>query len=105
MRQETLPSQQPQPTKHFRQRVPAQSDPIQSNHEKEVKPELSEENIDVHVLDGDEALRLVGSRREEVFDAEYNAKLRKKLDRYIPTICAAVYFTQFLDKNTLSYAR
>ena len=81
-----------------------ESGSIQSE-EKGSKPEPSVENVAVHALDGDEALRLVGSRREEVFDEEYNIKLRKKLDRYIPTLCAAVYFTQFLDKNTLSYAR
>lgn len=55
--------------------------------------------------DGDEALKLVGTVRTEVFTEEYYAKLRRKLDWTIPTICAAVYFTQFLDKNTLSYAR
>lgn len=65
----------------------------------------SEGSLDPETVDGDEALRLVGSVRRDNFDDEYNTKLRKKLDRYIPTICAAVYFTQFLDKNTLSYAR
>jgi len=63
------------------------------------------ENIEPETVDGDEALRLVGSVRKDIFDEQYNIRLRKKLDRYIPTVCAAVYFTQFLDKNTLSYAR
>ncbi|KAH8106192.1 MFS general substrate transporter [Cristinia sonorae] len=46
--------------------------------------------------DGDEALKLVGRERERQFSEEYNARLRAKLDRTIPPLCAAVYFTQFL---------
>ncbi|KII94788.1 hypothetical protein PLICRDRAFT_47802 [Plicaturopsis crispa FD-325 SS-3] len=53
---------------------------------------------------GDEALRLVGAEREIQFTEEYNRKLRRKLDWVIPTISAAVYFTQFLDKTSLNYA-
>jgi ACS family allantoate permease-like MFS transporter len=56
-------------------------------------------------LDGDEALELVGTSKKDSFSDEYNAKLRRKLDLIIPPICAMVYFTQFLDKNTLAYAR
>ncbi|CAL1702207.1 unnamed protein product [Somion occarium] len=54
--------------------------------------------------DGDEALKLVGREREAQFSEEYNKKLRRKLDFLIPPICAAVYFTQFLDKTSLNYA-
>lgn len=54
--------------------------------------------------DGDEALKLVGRERETHFSEEYNRKLRNKLDRIIPPLCAAVYFTQFLDKTSLNYA-
>ena len=73
--------------------------------ESKVEPlTLSKESLDESV-EGDEALQLVGSERKDVFDDAYNAKLRRKLDLYIPSICAAVYFTQYLDKNTLSYAR
>jgi ACS family allantoate permease-like MFS transporter len=62
---------------------------------------------------GDEALQLVGAERKEQFSEEYNLKLRRKLvrlslvtcamsnrkdvqDLWIPPVCAAVYFTQFL---------
>ncbi|KAL4241586.1 MFS transporter superfamily protein [Abortiporus biennis] len=54
--------------------------------------------------EADEALKLVGRERQTQFSDEYNRKLRRKLDRYIPTLCAAVYFTQFLDKTSLNYA-
>lgn len=54
--------------------------------------------------DVDEALQLVGTQASEHFSEEYNIRLRKKLDRYIPPICAAVYFCQFLDKTSLNYA-
>ncbi|TFK73159.1 MFS general substrate transporter [Pluteus cervinus] len=53
---------------------------------------------------GDEALRLIGVERSAQFSDEYNAKLRRKMDLLIPPICAAVYFTQFLDKTSLNYA-
>ncbi|GJE84701.1 MFS general substrate transporter [Phanerochaete sordida] len=54
--------------------------------------------------DGDEALELVGRERTQQFSEEYFKKLRRKLDFIIPPICAAVYFTQFLDKTALNYA-
>ncbi|KAI0952061.1 hypothetical protein AcW1_004259 [Taiwanofungus camphoratus] len=54
--------------------------------------------------DGDEALKLVGRERKVKFSQEYNRKLRRKLDLLIPPLCAAVYFTQFLDKTSLNYA-
>ncbi|OBZ71805.1 Allantoate permease [Grifola frondosa] len=59
----------------------------------------------VDSTDGDEALKLVGKEREVQFSEEYNRKLRRKLDLVIPPLCAAVYFTQFLDKTSLNYAR
>ncbi|KAI0773854.1 MFS general substrate transporter [Fomes fomentarius] len=52
----------------------------------------------------DEALKLVGRERTTQFSEEYNRKLRNKLDRTILPLCAAVYFTQFLDKTSLNYA-
>ncbi|KAI1792940.1 MFS general substrate transporter [Ganoderma leucocontextum] len=58
----------------------------------------------VESTDGDEALRLVGKERTAQFSEEYNRKLRRKLDLIIPPLCAAVYFTQFLDKTSLNYA-
>jgi ACS family allantoate permease-like MFS transporter len=73
--------------------------------QEEVVASSKESAITATVTDGDEALQLVGAVRKDIFDDEFNAKLRRKLDRYIPTVCAAVYFTQFLDKNTLAYAR
>ncbi|KAI0301832.1 MFS general substrate transporter [Multifurca ochricompacta] len=54
--------------------------------------------------DGDEALKLVGRERQVHFSEEYNLRLRKKLDRWIPPLSAAIYFTQFLDKTSLNYA-
>jgi ACS family allantoate permease-like MFS transporter len=53
---------------------------------------------------GDEALRLIGIERTAQFSEEYNKALRRKLDWLIPPLCAAVYFTQFLDKTSLNYA-
>ncbi|KAM5532434.1 hypothetical protein V8D89_013928 [Ganoderma adspersum] len=58
----------------------------------------------VESTDADEALRLVGKERTAQFSEEYNKKLRRKLDLIIPPLCAAVYFTQFLDKTSLNYA-
>ncbi|KAH9853800.1 MFS general substrate transporter [Lenzites betulinus] len=58
----------------------------------------------VDSADGDEALKLVGRERTTKFSEEYNRKLRRKLDFLIPPLCAAVYFTQFLDKTSLNYA-
>jgi ACS family allantoate permease-like MFS transporter len=81
----------------------------------------SEVNYDLE--GGDEALHLVGAQRTTDFTEEFNLKLRRKLvsdgnhsqspshpftlrqDLLIPPICAAVYFTQFLDKTSLNYAR
>ncbi|EIW61736.1 MFS general substrate transporter [Trametes versicolor FP-101664 SS1] len=54
--------------------------------------------------DGDEALKLVGRERTAQFSEGYNKQLRRKLDHVIPPLCAAVYFTQFLDKTSLNYA-
>ncbi|KAI0069067.1 MFS general substrate transporter [Artomyces pyxidatus] len=54
--------------------------------------------------EGDEALKLVGRERQAHFSEEYNRRLRRKLDLWIPPLCAAVYFTQFLDKTSLNYA-
>ncbi|KAH8118441.1 MFS general substrate transporter [Phellopilus nigrolimitatus] len=54
--------------------------------------------------DGDEALELVGTHRTVHFSEEFNNKVRRKLDWTIPPLCAAVYFTQFLDKTSLNYA-
>ncbi|KAJ8487342.1 hypothetical protein ONZ45_g14372 [Pleurotus djamor] len=70
-------------------------------------PEKFDEKVEVASVDvslADEALRLVGVERKEHFSDEYNRKLRRKLDLVIPPLCAAVYFTQFLDKTSLNYA-
>ncbi|KAJ8590318.1 MFS general substrate transporter [Rhizopogon salebrosus TDB-379] len=58
----------------------------------------------IDASNGDEALQLVGSQATERFSEEYNRKLRRKLDLVIPTISAAVYFSQYLDKTSLNYA-
>jgi ACS family allantoate permease-like MFS transporter len=56
------------------------------------------------LLQGDEALYLVGIECSVQFSDEYNARLRRKLDWVIPPLCAAVYFSQYLDKTSLNYA-
>ncbi|KAF5332071.1 hypothetical protein D9758_016261 [Tetrapyrgos nigripes] len=88
--------------------------PVVSESEKVSESELrnrysnDDEKIGVETTvssaDGDEALRLVGKERTAQFSEEYNRKLRRKLDFLIPPLCAAVYFTQFLDKTSLNYA-
>ncbi|KAH0840047.1 MFS general substrate transporter [Lanmaoa asiatica] len=70
----------------------------------EVKGVIPENPIN-SLEDGDEALRLVGAQERQHFSDEYNRKLKRKLDFFIPTIAALVYFTQFLDKTSLNYAR
>ncbi|KAI0771463.1 MFS general substrate transporter [Trametes elegans] len=65
---------------------------------------VSESEVPVEKAEGDEALKLVGMERTAQFTEEYNKKLRRKLDLIIPPLCAAVYFTQFLDKTSLNYA-
>ncbi|KAF7352856.1 MFS general substrate transporter [Mycena venus] len=70
----------------------------------EVRDEKVAETVTINSVDGDEALRLVGTARTTQFSEEYNRKLRRKLDLLIPPLCAAVYFTQFLDKTSLNYA-
>lgn len=62
-----------------------------------------EEITDSPLFEGDEALRLVGTRAQK-FSEEYNRRLKNKLDKVIIPITAAVYFTQFLDKTSLNYA-
>ncbi|KAK7061654.1 MFS general substrate transporter [Favolaschia claudopus] len=71
----------------------------------EQQKEKTVETVTIESQDGDEALRLVGTARTTQFSEEYNLKLRRKLDLLIPPLCAAVYFTQFLDKTSLNYAR
>ncbi|KAH9482913.1 Allantoate permease [Psilocybe cubensis] len=80
----------------------------QKVHEVEKQHDIRETSLDekfsIDIQDGDEALRLIGAERTAQFSEEYNAKLRRKLDMLIPPLCAAVYFTQFLDKTSLNYA-
>ncbi|KAI0649995.1 MFS general substrate transporter [Trametes meyenii] len=59
---------------------------------------------DIDFRDKDEALRLVGLEKLTSFTEDDYAKVRRKLDFVIPPLCAAVYFTQYLDKTALSYA-
>ncbi|KAF8897463.1 MFS general substrate transporter [Infundibulicybe gibba] len=66
------------------------------------KAEIDHDFLSLH--GGDEALKLIGIERTTEFTEEYNNKLRRKLDFLIPPLCAAVYFTQFLDKTSLNYA-
>lgn len=70
------------------------------NAAKEEKvPELvlvTDADFEVDFRDKDEALRFVGLERTTQFTEEQYTRLRKKLDRVIPPLCAAVYFTQYL---------
>ncbi|KAF9247192.1 MFS general substrate transporter [Melanogaster broomeanus] len=78
-----------------------------SSTEQQISSEVEKvtpEALDELLKDGDEALRLVGTQAHQHFSEEYNRKLKRKLDLFIPTIAAAVYFTQFLDKTSLNYA-
>ncbi|KAG6857361.1 hypothetical protein H0H87_005664 [Tephrocybe sp. NHM501043] len=70
--------------------------------ESSVDEKTKESSVDIE--EGDEALKLIGAERATQFSEEYNLKLRRKLDLLIPPLCAAVYFTQFLDKTSLNYA-
>ncbi|POY70485.1 hypothetical protein BMF94_6553 [Rhodotorula taiwanensis] len=51
----------------------------------------------------DEAMKIVGHERNEVTEAEMKA-VTKKIDRRVLPLLAAVYFSQFFDKNSLSYS-
>ncbi|CAN8104709.1 unnamed protein product [Discula destructiva] len=53
--------------------------------------------------DGDDALRLAGTHAHQ-FDEKYFQRLRRKIDLHVMPLLIFVYFTQFLDKNILSYA-
>ncbi|KAL0948226.1 hypothetical protein HGRIS_010828 [Hohenbuehelia grisea] len=75
------------------------SNSLDEHHE---KTDVESESLDAS--QGDEALRLVGAERTAQFSEEYNLRLRRRLDWCIPPLCAAVYFTQFLDKTSLNYA-
>ncbi|KAJ7047446.1 MFS general substrate transporter [Mycena alexandri] len=84
---------------------PAMSDEIEKGSvDVQVHDEKVESTSTIDSVDGDEALRLVGTARTTQFSEEYNLKLRRKLDLLIPPLAAAVYFTQFLDKTSLNYA-
>ncbi|KAH0840015.1 MFS general substrate transporter [Lanmaoa asiatica] len=87
---------------------PGASKSFEESEKNSQLPDDFEEKIDSGSFggtDGDEALQLVGTEAKEHFSDEFNRKLRRKLDFVIPTISAAVYFTQFLDKTSLNYAR
>ncbi|KAF8517835.1 MFS general substrate transporter [Gautieria morchelliformis] len=88
--------------------MPASIDKLEDEKRRDMQSALDEKRpaseLSNDVYDGDEALQLVGAERTAQFSEEYNLKLRRKLDRVIPPICAAVYFTQFLDKTSLNYA-
>ncbi|CAL5867860.1 uncharacterized protein PFLUO_LOCUS2081 [Penicillium psychrofluorescens] len=58
---------------------------------------------DASYSDGDEALKLAGIHAHQ-FDEKYYLRLRRKIDLHIMPILVFIYFTQFLDKNILSYA-
>ncbi|KAJ7276323.1 MFS general substrate transporter [Mycena haematopus] len=70
----------------------------------EARDDKVAETVTISSVDGDEALRLVGTARTTQFSEEFNRKLRRKLDLLITPLCAAIYFTQFLDKASLNYA-
>ncbi|UZJ55735.1 hypothetical protein CBS101457_005055 [Exobasidium rhododendri] len=51
----------------------------------------------------DEAYRVAGQVAITFTAAESNA-VRRKIDKRIPVLCAAIYFSQYLDKTLLNYA-
>ncbi|KAH7887815.1 MFS general substrate transporter [Phlebopus sp. FC_14] len=80
-------------------------DEVEKNSQLQDSVEDEKVGLDfVDTANGDEALRLVGVQAKEHFSEEYNRRLRRKLDLVIPPICAAVYFSQYLDKTSLNYA-
>ncbi|KAF2486222.1 MFS general substrate transporter [Neohortaea acidophila] len=58
---------------------------------------------EVQAADGDDALRLVGTHAHQ-FDEAYYKRLRLKIDLHIMPLLCFIYFTQFTDKNILSYS-
>ncbi|GJE97737.1 MFS general substrate transporter [Phanerochaete sordida] len=75
-------------------------DTVVDDPEKTVDPSAS--SIDFG--DKDEALKLVGLERVEIFTEAQYRRVRWKLDLVIVPLCQAVYCSQFLDKNVLNYA-
>lgn len=51
----------------------------------------------------DEAYKLAG-KVAITFTKGESDDVRRKIDKRIPVLCAAVYFSQFLDKTLLNYA-
>jgi hypothetical protein len=51
----------------------------------------------------DEAYRVAGQTAIAFSDDESRA-VRRKIDKRIPVLCAAIYFCQYLDKTLLNYA-
>ncbi|KAK5164584.1 uncharacterized protein LTR77_009790 [Saxophila tyrrhenica] len=71
-----------------------------------VAPTLDEqggETKEISDIDGDDALKLAGAHAHQ-FDEAYFKRLRWKIDLHLMPLMVFVYFTQFLDKNILSYA-
>ncbi|KAF2094627.1 MFS general substrate transporter [Rhizodiscina lignyota] len=59
---------------------------------------------EVSSAEGDDALKLAGAHHGYQFDDKYYSRLRRKIDLRVMPLLIFVYFTQFLDKNILSYA-
>ncbi|GAA5914683.1 uncharacterized protein JCM6883_001039 [Sporobolomyces salmoneus] len=53
--------------------------------------------------DQDEGMKLAGAERQ-IFTQEESDAVKRKLDKRILPLLAAVYFSQFLDKNSLNYS-
>ncbi|GAA6021037.1 hypothetical protein JCM11491_005975 [Sporobolomyces phaffii] len=65
-----------------------------------------ESNKFLHTIDEkdqDEGLKLAGAERQEFTQEEMDA-VKRKIDRRVIPLLAAVYFSQFLDKNSLNYS-
>ena len=64
----------------------------------------SSEDLDIRSGEKlDEAFRVAGKVAMEYTEEESRA-VRRKIDKRIPLLCAAVYFSQYLDKTLLNYA-
>ncbi|GAA5932491.1 uncharacterized protein JCM15063_001242 [Sporobolomyces koalae] len=65
---------------------------------------VAEKGLDtISEANQDEALKLAGTERQFFTQEEMDA-VKKKIDRRVIPLLAAVYFSQFLDKNSLNYS-
>ncbi|TKA25092.1 hypothetical protein B0A50_06157 [Salinomyces thailandicus] len=86
------------------EKIPAYSE-TETGSDPSAIPVVKEDGSSEEIVssDGDEALKLAGTHAHQ-FDEQYMKRLRRQIDLHVMPILVFVYFTQFLDKNILSYA-